>query len=85
MSSLHKQAMEAVLRAAELDVTAALEERDIKDRNEEEADEAVYDVAILHAFRIFTRICEANGLSTDAWLFADIAGELAEDLSQEGD
>jgi hypothetical protein len=81
MSDLHKRAMEAVLQAAELDVLGMLEERGIRDRSSEEADDAVLDVAVLHAFRIFSRICEDNGIPADAGLFAEIAAELADDES----
>lgn len=85
MSDLHKRAMEAVLQAAEHDVVATLQERDIKDSHSEEADEAVFDVAILHAWRIFVRICEQRGLTVDAGLFAELAGELADELAQDQD
>ena len=57
MSNLHKRAMEAVLQAAQHDIVGTLKEREIGDRHSEEADEAVLDVAILHAYRIFVRIC----------------------------
>ncbi|ACI98346.1 MULTISPECIES: hypothetical protein [Rhodospirillales] len=83
MSNLHKRAMEAVLQAAEMDVLGSLEEREIRDRHSEEGDEAVLDVAILHAYRVFVRICENQGLTADGWLFADLAGELAEEMAQE--
>lgn len=79
MSTLHKQAMDAVLKAADMDVLATLEEQGVKDRHSEEADNAVMDVAISHAYRVFVRICEAQGLTVDAYLFADLAAELAED------
>lgn len=85
MSDLHKRAMEAVLQAAEHDVVATLQERAIKDSHSEEADEAVLDVAILHAWRIFVRICEQRGLTVDAGLFAELAGELADELAQDQD
>lgn len=85
MSDLHKRAMEAVLQAAEHDVVATLNERAIKDSHSEEADEAVLDVAILHAWRIFVRICEQRGLTVDAGLFADMAGELADEVAQDQD
>jgi hypothetical protein len=77
--------MDAVLQAAEMDVLGTLEERGIKDRHSEEGDEAALDVATLHAYRIFMRICQANGLEADAHLFADMAAELAEEVAQEGD
>jgi len=85
MSDLHKRAMEAVLQAAEFDVLGTLHERGIKDSHSEEADEAVLDVAILHAWRIFVRICEQRGLSVDAGLFAEMAGELADEVAQDQD
>jgi len=85
MSSLHKQAMEAVLKAAEIDVLGTLEERGIKDRHSEDADNAALDVAALHAYRVFMRICEANGLDVDAFTFAELAQELAEEMAQDAD
>lgn len=85
MSDLHKRAMEAVLQAAEHDVVATLAERAIKDSHSEEADEAVLDVAILHSWRIFVRICEQRGLTVDAGLFAEMAGELADEVAQDQD
>lgn len=85
MSDLHKRAMEAVLQAAEHDVMATLQERAIKDSHSEEADEAVLDVAVLHAWRIFVRICEQRGLTVDAGLFAEMAGELADEMAQDQD
>lgn len=83
MSSLHKQAMEAVLKAAEIDVLGTLEEQGIKDRYSEDGDQVALDVAILHGYRVFTRICEANGLTVDADLFAEMAADLAEDIAQD--
>ncbi|WP_119677961.1 hypothetical protein [Indioceanicola profundi] len=85
MSSLHKRAMDAVLQAADMDVLGTLEERGIKERHSEEADEAALDVATLHAYRVFMRICEAQGVEADAFLFAELAQELAEEVAQEGD
>jgi hypothetical protein len=85
MSTLHKQAMDAVLQAAEHDIVGTLHERGIEDRHGEDGDEVVLDVAILHAYRIFMRICERQGLSVDAGLFADMAGELAEEVLQDSD
>lgn len=84
MSNLHKKAMEAVLSAAATDIEGTLEERGIADRDNEDADEVVLDVAILHAYRIFMRICEDQGLPADADLFAEVAAELAEEIEQEG-
>ncbi|MFV3073086.1 hypothetical protein [Niveispirillum fermenti] len=83
MSTLHKQAMDAVLKAAEIDVLGTLEEQGIKDRYSEEGDQAAYDVAILHGYRVFMRICEANGLAADADLFAEMAAELADDIAND--
>ncbi|MDG5496436.1 hypothetical protein GE253_05570 [Niveispirillum sp. SYP-B3756] len=83
MSSLHKQAMEAVLKAAEMDVLGTLEEQGIKDRYSEEGDQAAMDVAILHGYRVFMRICEANGVQADADLFAEMAAELADDIAND--
>lgn len=85
MSNLHKRAMEAVLQAAEHDILGTIQERDIKDRHSEEGDEAVLDVAILHGYRVFVRICEEQGLTVDAQLFAELAAELADEVAQDGD
>ena len=85
MSNLHKRAMEAVLQAAQHDIVGTLKEREIGDRHSEEADEAVLDVAILHAYRIFVRICGEQGLDVDGQLFAELAGELADEMAQDGD
>ncbi|HEV7371734.1 hypothetical protein [Arenibaculum sp.] len=85
MSNLHKRAMEAVLEAAELDITQTLKENDIRDRHSEEADDVMFDVAILHAYRIFVRICERQGLTVDAPLFADMAADLAEEMAAEAE
>ncbi|MFY8093507.1 MAG: hypothetical protein ACOVN0_08505 [Niveispirillum sp.] len=84
MSTLHKQAMEAVLKAAEMDILGTLEEQGIKDRYSEEGDQTAMDVAILHGYRVFMRICEANGIQADAELFVEMAGELADDIAQDG-
>ena len=83
MSNLHKRAMEAVLQAAQHDIVGTLKEREIGDRHSEEADEAVLDVAILHAYRIFVRISGEQGLDVDGQLFAELAGELADDAAVE--
>lgn len=83
MSTIHKQAMEAVLQAAAHDIVSTLKERDVEDRHSEEGDLAVLDVAILHAYRIFMRICEENGLEVDAGHFADLANDLADEVAQE--
>lgn len=85
MSTQHKLAMEAVLQAAAHDIVATLEEREIKDRHSEEGDLAVLDVAILHAYRIFMRICEENGMEVDAGYFADLAADLADEVAQDED
>ncbi|ALG70219.1 hypothetical protein VY88_08680 [Azospirillum thiophilum] len=85
MSTQHKQAMDAVLQAAAHDIVATLQEREINDRHGEEADLAVLDVAILHAYRVFMRICEENGLEVDAGYFADLAADLAEEVAQDQD
>ena len=84
MSTLHKQAMDAVLKAAEMDILGTLEEQGVKDRYSEEGDQAAMDVAILHGYRVFMRICEANGIQADAELFVEMAGELADDIAQDG-
>ena len=83
MSAIHKQAIEAVLKAAQHDIVGTLEERDVKDRHSEEGDLAVLDVAILHSYRIFMRICEDNGLEVDAGHFADMASDLADEVAQD--
>lgn len=83
MSNIHKQAMEAVLQAAAHDIVATLKERDVEDRHGEEGDLVVLDVAILHAYRIFMRICEENGVEVDAGYFADQAADLAEEVAQD--
>lgn len=83
MSDLHRQAMDAVLRAAAEDVKTALEERGIADRGSEEGDLAILDVAIMHAYRVFMRIMEREGMGADAGIFADMAGELADEIARE--
>jgi hypothetical protein len=85
MSNLHKRAIEAVLQAAEHDIVSTLEERGIKDRHDEDGDDTVLDVAILHAYRIFMRICQESGLPADAQLFSDLAGELADEVAADPD
>jgi hypothetical protein len=84
MSNLHKTAMEAVLAAAREDVALSLKDQDIADAHSEEADDIVLDVAILHAYRVFVRICEQFGHQVDEGLFADLAGELADEIAEEG-
>lgn len=83
MSTLHKQAMEAVLQAAAHDIVGTLQERGVEDKHSEEGDLVVLDVAILHAYRIFMRICEENGLEVDAGYFADMANDLADEVMQD--
>lgn len=85
MTTPHKRAIDAVLEAADLDIKAALADRGIKDPHSEEADDTILDVAVLHAWRIFARITQAQGLTVDAGLFADMASELAEDIADEED
>ncbi|MEI8395807.1 MAG: hypothetical protein WCF85_13790 [Rhodospirillaceae bacterium] len=85
MSNLRKQAMDAMLEAASHDIAESFSEQDITDRQSDDADEAVFDVAILYAYRVFTRICEHQGLSIDAGLFADLATELADEIVAEED
>lgn len=82
MSAIHRQAMEAVLQAAASDIQVSIRERHVSD--DVERDDAVMDVAILHAYRVFCRICENNGLGADPGLFSDMAVDLAEDLVSEG-
>jgi len=85
MSNTRRQAMEAVLVAAGHDIADTLKEQGIEDLHSEDADEAVYDVAILYAYRVFVRICEQQGLSVNAGIFADLADELAEEIAQDAD
>lgn len=85
MSDLHRQAMDAVLRAAAEDVKAALSERGIEDRTSEEGDLAILDVAIMHSYRVFMRIMEREGMGADAAIFADMAADLADDIAREKD
>lgn len=85
MSNTRKQAMDAVLEAAGHDIADTFKEQGIEDRHGEDADEAVYDVAILYAYRVFVRICERQGLSVNAGVFADLADELAEEIAEDTD
>lgn len=85
MSNTRRQAMDAVLEAAGHDIAETFKEQDITDRHSEDADEAIYDVAILYAYRVFVRICEQQGLSVNAGIFADLADELAEEIAEESD
>jgi hypothetical protein len=83
MSELHKRAMEAVLQAAAQDVASTLRERGLSGKEAEEVDDAVLDVAILHAYRIFFRICQDQGLIADPSLFSDLASDFAEEMLTE--
>lgn len=83
--SLHKKAMDAVLEAAEADIQNGMKENNIEDPYSEEADDVVFDVAIMHAYRVFVRICEKMGFSTDAALFAEMADDLAAEIEREGE
>lgn len=83
MSNLHKRAMEAVLQAADHDIVSTLQERGITDKFSDEGDEAILDVAILHGYRIFVRICEEHGLSVDALTFGDMAADLADEVARD--
>lgn len=85
MSSAHKQAMEAVLVAARLDIQGMMDERGIDDAVGEDAESVIFDVAIMHAYRVFVRILEQEGFQGDAGFFADLASELAEDMASETD
>ncbi|CAK0752636.1 conserved hypothetical protein [uncultured Gammaproteobacteria bacterium] len=83
MSNLHKHAMEAVLAAAKHDIDDSLKENGIDDPGSEDANDITLDVAILHAYRIFVRICEQRGLTIDPALFADMADELCDEMAQD--
>jgi hypothetical protein len=85
MSNVRKRAMEAVLEAAEQDIEETFQENKISDRDSEEADEAVFDVAILYAYRVFVRICEQQGIPADVQLFAELSADLAEEMEADGD
>ncbi|MEI6984906.1 MAG: hypothetical protein WCK65_02165 [Rhodospirillaceae bacterium] len=85
MSTLRRQAMEAMLEAASQDVAETLKEQGIGDDRSEDVDDAVYDVAILYAYRVFTRICENGGLTVDAPLFAELAADLAEEIEDDSE
>ncbi len=85
MSNVRKRAMEAVLEAAEQDIEETFQENKITDRESEEADEAVFDVAILYAYRVFVRICEQQGIPADVHLFAELSADLAEEMEAEGE
>lgn len=83
MSNLHKQAMDAVLAAAQRDIADALKDNGIDDPNSEDADDVTLDIAILHSYRVFVRICEQRGLTVDPGLFADMADELCDEMAQD--
>ena len=85
MSNLHKRAMEAVLQAAQHDIVGTLKEREIGDRHSEEADEAVLDVAILHAYRIFVGSAGNGDWTPTANCLPNLAGELADEMAQDND
>ncbi len=85
MSNLRRQAMDAILAAASQDITHTLEEQGIQNRHDEDADGAVFDVAILYAYRVFVRICEQEGLSVVPEEFVDAAAELVEEMAAESD
>ena len=85
MSNVRKRAMEAVLEAAEQDIEETFQENKISDRDSEEADEAVFDVAILYAYRVFVRICEQQGIPADVQVFAELSADLAEEMEADGD
>ncbi len=85
MSNLRKQAMDAVLAAARHDISDTLKEQGIENPHEEDADGAVFDVAILYAYRVFVRICEQEGLKVTPEEFVDYAAELVEDMADDVD
>ena len=85
MANLRKRAMDAVLEAAGHDIAETLKEQDIDDIHSEDADEAVFDVAILYAYRVFIRICEQQGVEVNAAHFADLADELVEEIAEDPD
>ncbi len=85
MSNVRKRAMEAVLEAAEQDIEDTFKENEIADRQSEEADEAVFDVAILYAYRVFVRICEQRGIPADVHLFAELSGDLADEMENDNE
>lgn len=85
MPDNHEKALAAIVRSAGEDIEKTLEERGISDKESEDADEAVLDVAIYEAFQIFQAICEERGLPADAGLFAEVAAELAEEAEDDED
>ena len=85
MSNVRKRAMEAVLEAAGQDIEETFQENGIADRQSDEADEAVFDVAILYAYRVFVRICEQQGIPADVQLFAELSGDLADEMENDND
>jgi len=85
MSNLRRQAMDAILAAARHDIDDTLQEQGIENRHDEDADGAVFDVAILYAYRVFVRICEQEGLAVSPEEFVDAAAELVEEMAEEAD
>ena len=85
MSNLRRQAMDAILAAARHDIDDTLQEQGIENRHDEDADGAVFDVAILYAYRVFVRICEQEGLSVAPEEFVDLAAELVEEMAEDAD
>ncbi len=85
MSNLRRQAMDAILAAARHDISDTLKEQGIENPHDEDADGAVFDVAILYAFRVFMRICEQEGLSVTPEEFVDLAGELVEEMAEDAE
>lgn len=85
MSNLRRQAMDAILAAARHDIDDTLKEQGIENRHDEDADGAVFDVAILYAYRVFVRICEQEGLSVAPEEFVDLAAELVEEMAEDAD
>lgn len=85
MSNLRRQAMDTILAAARDDISDTLKEQGIENRHDEDADGAVFDVAILYAYRVFVRICEQEGLSVAPEEFVDLAAELVEEMAEDAD
>ena len=85
MSNLRRQAMDAILVAARHDISDTLKEQGIENPHDEDADGAVFDVAILYAYRVFVRICEQEGLSVVPEEFVDYAAELVDEMAEDAD
>ena len=85
MSTLRRQAMDAVLAAASHDIDDTIKDQGIESRHDEDADGAVFDVAILYAYRVFVRICEQEGLTVSPEDFAELAAELVEEIAEDTD